>query len=270
MSKTHFSAHEEQQYPKYVANSFFLPSKNLFQIVALSQKNDKAIPNILQYLDPLVSILRIEVDRSPTTDAFQLVMYVEAKLSTTAKAEIERAIFSSPFTISSKVQESHNGLLLDTIQFPIMMTTGYRAFVFSQDVFNRIFSSIREKFSSGGDVIIYNEGLAYGEQQAKIMYSFFGKQKVFELLPELVKLYQSVGLGRPVLSKFELQNPSSWIRIYDSLECQGQKSSVPYSQFLRGNICGMANVLYDRAMKCKETKCVAMGNEYCEFELAPA
>jgi predicted hydrocarbon binding protein len=256
--------------PKVVPNLFFSPGRNLFQVYAIVKDQPSAISSILQYVEPLVTVLRLEVDKIPRRDGIQVVLYVESKNLSTLKSDIARAINSSPPVLSSLVQESHNGLLLDTIQFPILQSSGVRAIVISQEVFNGIFTAVRKKFGSGGDVIIYDEGLAYGENQGKLLFSFFGKDRIMESLQELVKLYQTVGIGRPLASKFDLNKPSGMIRLYDSLECEGQTSKAPYSQFIRGHICGLANIMYGRQMKCKEVACVACGDKYCEFQLDPA
>jgi predicted hydrocarbon binding protein len=256
--------------PKIVPNLFFSPGKNLFQVFAIAKDQPSAISSILQYVEPLAVVLRLEVDRIPKREGIQVALYVESKNLSTLKFDIARAINSSPLVLSCLVQESHNGLLLDTIQFPILQSSGVRAIVISQEVFNGIFTAVRKKFGSGGDVIIYDEGLAYGENQGKVLLSFFGRDKVMESLPELVKLYQSVGIGRPLASKFDLNKPSGMIRLYDSLECEGQTSKAPYSQFIRGHICGIANIMYGRQMKCREIACMARGDKYCEFQLDPA
>ena len=256
-------------YPKFISNLFFSPGKTLFQIGIVLKDNPSALSNILEFLEPLVNVIRIELDRNAREGNNHVILYVESKKTSTTRSEIERAIYSSPSALTYKVQESHDGLLIDTMQFPIMATTGVRAIVISQDIFNGILAKIRQKFGSGGDVIIYEQGLAYGENQGAALFSFFGKTKALESIQELIKLYQSVGIGRPTISKFSLENPAATIKMYDSLECQGRKTSVPYSQFIRGHICGLATVLYGRPMKVRETKCIASGDDHCEFQIEP-
>ncbi|MGC9444024.1 MAG: V4R domain-containing protein [Candidatus Methanospirareceae archaeon] len=47
------------------------------------------------------------------------------------------------------------------------------------------------------------------------------------------------------------------------------KSEVPVCHFLRGYYAGMGEVLTHRAMDAEEVKCIACGDELCEFVLKP-
>jgi predicted hydrocarbon binding protein len=256
--------------PNSVVNMYLSPSNNLFQISATLKDDPSSVSNILQFLSPLGKIKRVEVERPDAGGAYDIVMYFEAVNASVSKQDVRDAIASSPFVVSSAIEQSHNGLLLNLLQFPIRLTSGFRAFVINQEVLNGMLSSIRKKFGSGGDVIIYDEGLALGEEQGKTLVKLIGRNQTIESATDLVKLYQSVGLGRPV--DFELNASLSRVglSLYDSLECQGQRSKVPYSQFIRGHVCGLAAALFGKQMKCAEVRCIATGDAYCRFVASPA
>jgi len=148
------------------------------------------------------------------------------------------------------------------------LNSGERVVLVRKEVFPDIFRRLGELFSSGGGAVVFEQGKASGESDARGLVAIFGKEAAKLRTPELSMLYLSLGWGRPELVEFTPDPFSAVIRIYESFECSDQKSSTPYSQFVRGHLAGLVNGLFDKLVDCEERKCMAQGDSWCEFSLS--
>src|SRR5579871_766450 len=105
---------DEDLYPKFTPNLFYSPGKKLFQAFATLKGGGSApLSSVLASIEPLVIVMRIELDKTPKGENYRLTLFLQSRQLSTTKVEIEKALFSSPFVISSKVAESRQGLLVD-------------------------------------------------------------------------------------------------------------------------------------------------------------
>lgn len=59
---------------------------------------------------------------------------------------------------------------------------------------------------------------------------------------------------------------TSTLRVRQCFGCEGAESSRPMCSFLRGVLAGNSETALGVSFECTETKCIAAGAEYCEFE----
>jgi predicted hydrocarbon binding protein len=194
-------------------------------------------------------------------------MFVEPTGDSRTADAIKKVIDESPFVLSSSVTGSEDGVLVSKELFPIRMGTGHRVMVIRTGLMSKVLKSTRESFGSGGDLIVYNEGYAAGKSDAETFVKLIGKSKYIEHATLLVQLRTALGWGRATFVEFQVSPFKARAKVEDSFECADQKSSKPFSQFLRGHFAGLASGVMGADVHCKETKCVAMGDPYCEFEL---
>jgi len=67
----------------------------------------------------------------------------------------------------------------------------------------------------------------------------------------------------------ELINGGYIARIYNCPECRGIKSNKPCCYFLSGFTEGIIQRLFNLNATVVETKCIAVGDEFCEFKVIP-
>ncbi len=182
--------------------------------------------------------------------------------------QLKQLMDNSPYVTNSIVVEGTGGLVVDTIHFPLKLNSGESMILARKEIFGDMFKRLGEMFGSGGEAIIFEEGEATGESDARRLVEIFGRDVAQQSIPELSMLYLSLGWGRPELIRFNPKPFSATIRLFDSFECSGQKSSKASSQFVRGHMTGLINILFEKRVKCKETKCLALGDECCEFVLS--
>jgi predicted hydrocarbon binding protein len=244
------------------------PDKKVF-LVSIDLKHDPgalaSISSILfnSEITPLGGFTSINPESQTGVWGF----FAESKKDMRA-SQLKKLIDSSPYVLGSSVIEgTEEGLVVDTIHFPLKLNSGETMILARKEVFSDMFKRLGEIFGTGGETIVYEEGEATGESDGRRLIEVFGRDLALQSIPELSNLYLTLGWGRPELVKFNAIPFSATIRLYDSFECSGQKSTKPHSYFIRGHMTGLINTLFQKQVNCVERKCSALGDEYCEFSL---
>ncbi len=248
----------------------FHPGKKVF----LASVELKDVPGALASVATLLSKAGVNVlsgftafrAKGPTLWGF----FAEGAREDLSASRLKKVIEKSQSVRWSEVREGNEGLVVDSIHFPLKLNTGERVIVGRIEVFVNMFKRLREMYGSAGETILFEQGVASGESDGRALVETFGQELARESILELSMLYSSLGWGRPELLDFSANPFSASIRIYESFECGMQKSQRPVSQFLRGHLCGLASVLFEKRVKCEEARCSAQGNGYCEFTLFEA
>jgi predicted hydrocarbon binding protein len=261
-------------FPKEVMTYLYKPGANLFHLAV--QLRD--VPGALGDLTMLLGKSGINIlggivcppktEMSNDTPFRMLEVFVEAANRELSASAIGSLIESCPYTYEVKVRRSREGLIVDSMSFPLRLGQGQRAILIRKDVISASMREVRQVFSTGGDVMLYKQGYAAGKSDAEELIRIFGEESVLEKLEELVNLYSSLGWGRAKISSVDFETLSAKIKVEQSFECMSQTSPKPYSQFLRGHLAGLTSGVLSTEMKCEETACVSMGNHACEFLLS--
>jgi predicted hydrocarbon binding protein len=181
------------------------------------------------------------------------------------KEEIRRELLSVEGMAYVRVNEDADGLALDLFHFPLRDPGGERAYVISAESLGAVFDKMRELFGTGGEVVIFEEGETVGAKEVEELTKMVGRDNIVPLLPNLPFLLQVTGVGRPEIVSMDLERLDVVFRIYDCVECEHRISSVPYSRWIKGMLVGFMSTLFERPCRAEETKCIAMGDRYCEF-----
>jgi predicted hydrocarbon binding protein len=80
-------------------------------------------------------------------------------------------------------------------------------------------------------------------------------------------LISAMGLGVPEVTRADGALDHITVRMSENFECIGQKSEVPTSHFMTGFLAGVMSVILEKPMGCGETRCIATGAKYCEFDI---
>ena len=183
--------------------------------------------------------------------------------------ELKETLSASPMVHDAIVVESRNGFLVDGVHFPVAFNSGTRAVMMGAGALANMLSATTERFGTGGNVILHEEGKSYGRELGQEYLLRLGAEFIMANLGDVVKLYQALGW-------FRVENVTAsegWdqvvVRAAESFECAGSESKIPHSHFVRGHLEGMLTTWLGRPMECRETLCVAKGDGACEFVLSP-
>lgn len=140
---------------------------------------------------------------------------------------------------------------------------GSRTVIIPVGIITRALSSLYKRLSTAGRAIIFGLGRHVGE-------SYYEEFKPLLLEQGLSKaLREHVVSG--LLDRYEIEDGGERIRVWGLVECvEGPATGRPNSEFFRGFVSGLACRILGREVVYMERKCVARGDEYCEFELREA
>ena len=157
-------------------------------------------------------------------------------------------------------------VVVNQMFFPLMDPFGNRMMLTTQESFQKMQRALGAVLGSGEGVVAYHEGLSVGSTYAASVRSML-KGDARRFLAELSKIFMAFGIGVCDFREMNFDRLHFVIELRRSIECEGEKSQKPRSQWLRGMLIGAASTILDTPMDCRETKCVAMGHAFCEFEV---
>jgi predicted hydrocarbon binding protein len=111
-------------------------------------------------------------------------------------------------------------------------------------------------------------GISQGNLAFKSGILKFGKlgEKFLELE---VSLAEMLGWGKFKLINLNVKKATGVVHVNSNFAKEYGKSKNPVDFFLEGLIEGFAESFSDRKIVCKETQCIGMGHNYCEFAFGP-
>jgi predicted hydrocarbon binding protein len=202
------------------------------------------------------------------------LFFLDATDCTDTPETLASEIRKSQFVMDVQIIEPKvEGLIADTISNPLLMG-GQRAIIMRSSGYRGLTRDIRERFGSAGEAFLYYNGVEIGVEYAK-SHRAVGQElgitdPVRIFLDITVSMFNCVGYGFAQIFKLTSNPPYMLGRVYNSFECElGSGATQPYSRFLRGMIVGVLTTLFDTKITVEETKCMAMGDPYCEFEAKP-
>jgi len=170
------------------------------------------------------------------------------------------------------IRPRFEGLIADETSFPIMLGP-HRAIILSEPTLRGFLIKFREHLGSGGEAMLYHIGREVGAERGKHINMEAEKMGVKRLRDRFAMgeiLFKSLGYGIPQIMEFSEDPPRFKMRVHHCIECElGQSAGRPFSHYVRGVIAGYASEIFNRDMQARETRCIAMGDPYCEFEVKP-
>jgi len=123
--------------------------------------------------------------------------------------------------------------------------------------------------------VFYESGIEAGKDAVVTMFEELDIRGQ-ELLDWMIGITDSSGIGffKPLEYRIE-EDCSGYIRIKQSFIAEVYqswrgKTDHPVCHFIGGFLAGCIEGIFNVIVSCEETKCEAMGDEYCEFRVEPA
>lgn len=165
-----------------------------------------------------------------------------------------------------------NGFIADTVS-KMLAVSGDRAVIFREPGYKGLVAGIR-KFGPGIEAFLYylgvEAGLEFGKKhrEAGEKLGIIKPEEIYRIISE--SLFNCVGYGLMKTVKIKAKPPYAVIRVHNCFECElGIGAEKPFSHLVRGMIAGVLTELLGVKMIAIETKCIAKGDPYCEFEVKP-
>jgi predicted hydrocarbon binding protein len=193
--------------------------------------------------------------------------FVESTNKRVDKGWIKDFLESSVYVSDVEVKESIDGLLTDSLNFPLTWNTGDRAILMRVEGVRAMLESMKSA-SSDGDATIYSQGFSYGKAAWDNLFATYHPPSK-EALAEFLGIYSATGWGRPELVELDQAKRRAKLKFYDNFECAGQNTGGLTSSFVRGHISGAFSAYFGGYVRAVEKKCASKGDDCCEFEIAP-
>jgi predicted hydrocarbon binding protein len=174
---------------------------------------------------------------------------------------------SSVYVSDVEVKESVDGLLTDSLNFPLTWNNGDRAILMRVEGVRAMLESIKSTDSSG-EASVYSQGFSYGKAAWDNLFSTY-RPTTREGLAEYLGIYSATGWGRPELTELDLGKRRAKLKFMDNFECEGVSTGAPASSFVRGHLSGAFSAYFGGYVRAVEKKCVSKGDSWCEFEISP-
>ena len=172
----------------------------------------------------------------------------------------------SPFAFQAQAFEGHEGVVVDQISFPVNWQ-GRRVLILSQSATTRMFEAIRTILGSGGEVVLYQQGLRYGRDLSEYFMTRLGRDYLARNYDYGLAVLAATGWGIPEVNGFKEEFPNVTVKLSSCLECDGIRSKQPVCSFMRGFLSGVFGTIAGHTVHCEESLCIAKGDSYCEFTL---
>ncbi len=170
-----------------------------------------------------------------------------------------------------KLYEKFPGFAVDVFHYPLLVLSE-RVLFLSVSSFGEILKWLWKSFGTGAAAIIYNLGVSMGRQLVS-SFKKHTKMTVIEAVELFTVLARAGGWGIFEGVHLDLETPSLVFRVYDNWEAPQVQdllpSRMPACLLTKGFIVGVASAFFEVALTANETRCIALGDDFCEFHLAP-
>ena len=153
----------------------------------------------------------------------------------------------------------------ESIHFPVLHGNT-RAVIMPRGMFWALWTAFERVFAhSGLIVVLYDSGKGMGEHAAKRISKMFGLRGK-QLMEALAQAGQATGWAITEIRQIDFKSCSATIVVKDGFEAAvWQKKPYTVCHWTRGYLAGYLSVVFNKQVEATETKCLAKGDEYCEF-----
>ncbi len=114
--------------------------------------------------------------------------------------------------------------------------------------------------------IVLELGIDFGAKNVRTVESEF-KLKEDSLSLSTLRYVGARGYGKLLGIEGNLESGNLKIRVHSSMAELWGKSDKPVDVMFEGGLLGVLQEITGKKWSCKETKCIAMGDDHCEFEV---
>ncbi len=160
--------------------------------------------------------------------------------------------------------------IISPSMFKPMKIGGARSIILSEASIRGLITMIKENLGvDAGNTLLYHIGYGIGQEAFETYIKPLDIHTVEDLEKILVALFRGSRWGDII--EYGVEDNKIILKIVDLWECEVQKGLVdkPASHFVRGIAGGIFKSILNRNVDVKETRCIALGDPYCQFEIHP-
>jgi len=136
------------------------------------------------------------------------------------------------------------------------------------ETLNGMMDEVNKTLGTGGSLVWYIAGKGAGRSMVKILRKIpKDRESLEKTFNNFKDLYARWGWGLVKKVLFREKTGELIIRIWDNAFARGRHSQVPSCYFVKGYLEGLLETLTGKHATSEETKCIAKGDSYCEFQI---
>jgi predicted hydrocarbon binding protein len=240
------------------------PGKKLFHVMV---KLSDAPGSYSHVLDTLRSKLNLigTTTYSLSDGSAMFSGFAEGLSPSQTPDEVRALILGSKAAMEAEVKEGREGLLIDTFHtgfaidgdsYMLLRTAGLA----------HVFDRVSKILGSGGEALLYEEGMALGQWDVEAYVRKLGVERVRAQIGALNRILSAQGWG-DVKGEDGPGEHEITMNVGECFECSGEGTARKVCSFMRGYFAGAAEAVFGNAYDSKETKCKRTGGDHCEFRL---
>jgi predicted hydrocarbon binding protein/predicted amino acid-binding ACT domain protein len=155
----------------------------------------------------------------------------------------------------------------ESIHFPVLHATT-RALILPIGMFWALWDGFERILQpSGLAAVLYNAGKEVGDRAAKRLSEMFNVEGK-ELVQAFAQAVKATGWGITEVSSIYMKKHSATIIVRECFEAVAWRKK-PYNvcHWTRGYLAGYMSTVFGKPVEAFETKCIARGDQYCEFKI---
>jgi len=251
------------------------PNRRIF-FVSLSIANK---PGALAFVLSLllrynINIVGILGEALSEKEVGELSMFIEVPEKEVDALDLERKLRDEinkekmGFVKELRVFEHLKGFDADVYHFPLTIGSE-RAIIIPLNIPITIMKNLGTSIDpTTVQTIFWYAGHEVGSSIKTVYEKTFAAKDVDSILALFETQLALLGWSLVEIVKLDEEKRSITLRLFDNWECGMFKgSSKPQSHLFRGLLEGFFSSLFGVEMEAKETKCIAKGDPYCEFEI---
>ena len=233
-----------------LGEKYFPERKIVLTVIEFEGEEDFAAEPVSIFSKHNVRMLSSVIQSHPDRGAVRASLFLDLTEASIGKEDLIHLLRSLPHVKRIEVVD-------------IPFTHGEaRLVAFTLKEIHDLFSMLRE-LDGAGIAIIYHMGFRAGEALARRLSDVFRDNR--RKLEYLLLYYESLGHGRFRLKSY-MEGTYCRVLAWELSECMGVKSGSPNSHLFRGLLAGFLSNIWEGEVQVLETRCIAIGDPYCEFE----
>jgi len=235
----------------------------------------KNVPGVLAKIaskiaEHKINVLSGMITAEPGEETAVLTLFLDLTDSKLKPKELVEELKALDVVLDVEVIVKKFGdIVIDGTTYTILFL-GKRIVMLDVDDVGAMFGWLDKTFGSGGHAILFDMGEATGRESAKKLKDSYGL-KGCDLIEAFLALHIAAGWFGYEVVECDEEELRFVIRLHGNFECTPfiGKKDRPASHLIRGALVGVFKEAYGRKFKVREVKCVAKGDEYCEFIIEP-
>ena len=170
-----------------------------------------------------------------------------------------------------RLYERFPDFAVDVFHYPLLVL-GERALFFNVSSLGEFLRWLWMHFGTGAAALLFNMGVSIGRRLAS-NFKKHTRMTVIEAAEFFSILARAGGWGIFEKVRLDLEMPSLVFRVYDNWEAfqvrEVLPSKMPACFLTKGLVAGVASEFLKVPLVAEEKRCIALGDDFCEFHLSP-